>query len=181
MTSPAPHGPLIAVADGWRVEIPMPTGRGGTPVGWLSLNDRGHWSRRHKVTKACRAAARDASCANRLPRGLDHVHVQVEFRFPDRRRRDPSNFEGTAKPVIDALQPPKTTIIRDKASGRPKVRNGKIQKQEEVGWGVVPGDDPRYITRGAEMPVGEPLGRTSPTTGMVIITITPFPRKDTLC
>lgn len=156
----------------------MPVDRKGRPVGWLSLNNRGHWSRRHRVTKAWRTAACEAYKRHRLPRGLDHVYVEVEYRFPDRLTRDPSNFEGTAKPVIDALQPYKTTVVRDKDTGKPKVKNGKIETKEEPGWGVVAGDDPRYVTRGPEMPVGEPLGRANPVKGLVIITVKPLPPQE---
>jgi hypothetical protein len=182
MTNPAARRSPVALAEGWTVEIPMPVDRKGHPVGWVSLNGREHWREKHRRTQAWRIAARDAYAAHRLRRGLDHVYIEIVFRFPDRRHRDPSNFEATAKPIIDALQPQKTSIIRDKETGKPKLKKGgRFETREDIGWGVVPGDDPRYITRGPEMPVGEPLGRDHPVKGMVIITIKPFPREDAPC
>lgn len=138
----------------------MPTDWRGRPVGWASMNHRGHWSIGYRAVAAWRADAYKAYERARLPKGLDHVYVEVELRFADRVHRDPANFEPTIKAVIDALQP--TTS---------KISNGKLVVS--LGWGVIPGDDPRYLTRGPEQPIGEPLGRKNPVQGLITITITP--------
>ncbi len=186
MTSPDLHSPPIDTADSWRVEIPMPVhgpdapaALRGEPAGWLSLNNlpvgTKSISRFWRAKKAWRLAARDAYRRHRVPQGLDRIYLVVEFRFPVRNKNlNPSNYEPTVKPIIDALQPEKTGMRRN-----PKTK--KLAPFVDYGWGVVPDDAQRHVVRGPELLVGEPLGRTSPIKGMVIITITPFPKEDTLC
>ncbi len=144
----------------------------GKPVGWLNLNDVGGGVRaaigRDKQKKEWRLAAKLAYQHHRLPRGLERIFVTIEFRFPDKLHRDPSNYELTVKPCIDALQPEKSGIRY----------NPGLRRQApfvEHGWGVVAGDDPRFVVRGPEMAVGEPLGRRNPIKGMVIVHIKPLP------
>lgn len=175
MSAPAHRPTPHPLAEGWRVEIPMPVfpdGRQrGEPVGWLNLNKltggvRGA-QQRWRVKKQWREAAYAAYRAHRLPRGLDRIYLQVEFRFPDKVRRDPANYELTIKPIIDALQPERCGVRYNPAKKR---REPFVDK----GWGVVPGDDPRYVVRGPELAIGEPLGRGNPIKGMVILHITPM-------
>lgn len=164
------------LAEGWRVEIPMPVfpdGKDrGKPVGWLNLNAIGTGARGaikiNKAKKQWRIAAALAYKKHRVPQNLGAIYVLVGFRFSDRRHRDPSNYELTIKPVIDALQPQKSGIRYNPA----------LKKQApfvDHGWGVVPGDDPRFVTRGPELQVGDPLGTKNPVKGMVIVHIFPMP------
>jgi hypothetical protein len=179
MTEPAGRRAPTVLAEGWRIEIPMPvhgpdapSRLRGKPVGWLSLNKLAGGVRaaqdRWWVKKAWRLAACLAYQRHRLPRGLPRIYIEVEFRFSDRTRRDPSNLELTVKPIVDALQPERSGIRYNPAKKR---REPFVDK----GWGVIPGDDPRYVVRGAEMEIGEPLGRTNPIKGMVILHIKPLP------
>lgn len=157
--------------------MPMQGGRGRSafkPVGWLSLNDRpggrGAAIAAWRAKTAWRTAAYNALLRRRLPTGLARIYVQVEFRFPDRLHRDPSNFEPTVKPIIDALQ---TTRQYHR-----KKRGGGLELVVEPGIGMVLGDDPRYLVRGPELPVGEPLGRANPIKGVVILHIVPLPPEE---
>lgn len=179
MTAPAGRRAAAITASEWRVEIEMPVhvdGRDrGKPVGWLTLNkiQGGVWGAigRWRAAKAWRIAAYDAYKRAKLPRGLRCVYVEVEFRFPDRTRRDLPNFELTVKPVIDALQPEKSGM---RYNPHLKRKAPFVDK----GWGVIPGDDRRYLIRGPELPPGEPLGRQNPIKGMIILHITHLPEVD---
>jgi hypothetical protein len=172
MIWPAHHGLPAPAQEGWTVEIQMPvfdSGRDlGNPVGWLNMNE---WRRtggvraaiKHwKVSQMWRRAAYQALIRHGVPAELGRVYVEVGFRFPDRRRRDLANYEPTVKACIDALQPTRTYV-----------RKGKLVV--EPGVGVVRGDDRRYLIRGPEKDPGPPLGPTSKTKGVVILTIVPFP------
>lgn len=72
------------------------------PDSWLSANERTHWSRRARVTRAWRsttaALARDAG----LP-ALQRAHVFAVLHHGDRRRRDPANSGPTVKAAVDGL------------------------------------------------------------------------------
>lgn len=181
MSAPARRPAPATIAEGWRIEIPMPdhgpdapARLRGKPVGWLNLNKLTGGVRANQdrwwAKKAWRLAAYLAYQQARLPRGLPCVYIEVEFRFPDRTHRDPSNYELTVKPIIDALQPEKSGVRYNPAKKR---RLPFVDK----GWGVIPGDDPRYVVRGPELAIGEPLGRTNPVKGMVILHIKPFPME----
>jgi hypothetical protein len=176
MTVPARRPAPAPVAEGWRVPIDMPvhdSGRNrGKPVGWLSLNNVAGGAAgaiaRWRASKAWRAAAYNALTKAMVPVGLGRVYIEVELRFPDRLHRDPANFEPTVKPCIDSLQSMRRYVRKHPKTGRDEL-------VIELGRGVVPGDDPRYVVRGPELPVGEPLGRANPIKGMVILHIRPLP------
>lgn len=85
----------------------------------LNLNDRHHWAAKAKVTKRVRLEAAARAAGLRLPRGLGHVHSQLVWLAPDARRRDEDNLVATAKPAWDGL----------------------------VDYGLVPDDEPRYMTK----------------------------------
>jgi hypothetical protein len=144
--------------------------KAGEPVGWLSLNrlPTTRWQKVafDKVRGLWRTGAYSALVVARVPRGLARAEVAVELRFTDRTVRDPSNYELTIKPVIDALGPQR--IYESKAK---KKDHGIVV---EHGRGVIPGDDPRYLVR-PNTTVGEPLGRTNPIKGIVTLTIRPLP------
>jgi hypothetical protein len=107
-----------------------------------------------------------------LPKGLGRIYVEVVFRFPDLIRRDPDNYSATVKPTIDALQPRKVRHVQNK-------KTGKLEIRVDAGWGVIPADDPRYVVRGPEQPVGEPLGRDNPCKGVITVRIVPLPPEGT--
>lgn len=71
----------------------------------LSANDKMHWAARAKLTKQLRQwgylLGREGEGAARL--GLTHARVEVEFAYPDRRRRDRSNLAPTVKALMDGL------------------------------------------------------------------------------
>jgi hypothetical protein len=76
------------------------------PVRLLSLNDRGHWRGRHKLTRAWRVAAHWATVAQLgAPADRWRPPSLVEVRLPVARgaRRDPHNYFATVKPIVDGL------------------------------------------------------------------------------
>lgn len=78
----------------------MTTIRFPQPAELLNLNQRWHWARKAKVTKAWRTTA--GYCApksRKLPPSEVHVTIDVA----DRRRRDPSNLFPTVKAIVDGL------------------------------------------------------------------------------
>lgn len=139
----------------WRIIIPTP------PDGFLSLNkvNRGHWSVSRRIARAWRTAAYQAAQIHRLPTGLARVRAEVVLRFADRRVRDAGNYEATVKPIIDGLGP-----------RRVYNRAGKIIV--ELGYGLIPGDDARYLDKPATV-IGEPIKRApGGPAGWVELTIT---------
>lgn len=71
----------------------------------LSANDKMHWAARSRLTKQLRQwgylLGREGEGVARL--GLQHARVEVEFAYPDRRRRDRSNLAPTVKALMDGL------------------------------------------------------------------------------
>lgn len=71
----------------------------------LTANDKMHWAARAKLTKQLRQwgylLGREGEGVARL--GLTHARVEVEFAYPDRRRRDRHNLAPTVKAVMDGL------------------------------------------------------------------------------
>jgi len=156
-----------AAAAEWIVEIPMPYLPGGKPAGWLGANDdhpagknaRWWYAKRLKIANAWRAAAIQALQRAGVPVGLTcQIEVRIGFRFPTARsnRRDLPNLEPTLKPVIDALNPT-------------KVQNQKGRMIPIPGAGIVADDNQRYVLRGPEVLIGEPLGKDHQHKGMVIL------------
>lgn len=95
----------------------------------LSLNDSAPASRgavyaqagkRREVRDVVRLIARQV----RMPEGAAYLWVQLNYRVPDRRRRDTDNTVALLKPICDML-----------AAGTKKV----------PGVGLVPDDTPRYM------------------------------------
>ncbi|WP_280273394.1 hypothetical protein [Nocardia wallacei] len=108
----------------------------------LSLNDSGASrgaalarSRKRKQlrTDVCRLAA-----LAYLPRGVDHVTVQLHYRPRDNRVRDTDNLIATAKPIYDAL-----------TKGRPARISPRTRRPvpAQIGYGMVPDDTPRWMTK----------------------------------
>ena len=71
----------------------------------ITANDKLHWAARARLTKQIRQwgylLGREGEGVARL--GLTHARVEVEFAYPDRRRRDRSNLSPTVKALMDGL------------------------------------------------------------------------------
>ena len=71
----------------------------------ITANDKMHWASRAKLTKQLRQwgylLGREGEGVARL--GLTHARVEMEFAYPDRRRRDRSNLAPTVKALMDGL------------------------------------------------------------------------------
>jgi len=109
--APNPRGaaPRIAIAP---CRIPVADGAAPLPGGGFiltlrdlppSLNDwqRWHWTRRREETMRIAAVVRALAISARLPH-LGAADARVRCYFPDRRRRDPTNYAHW-KPLWDAL------------------------------------------------------------------------------
>lgn len=73
----------------------------------LNANDaRGHWAKRAPWIKYWRRMAW-IETRNRITRRewplLERAHVTVTITWPDNRRRDPANWEPTAKAIVDGI------------------------------------------------------------------------------
>jgi hypothetical protein len=165
------------VTTSWTVEIPLPVG-----ADWMSLNrparHTGEQVKRNALKKNLRRLTFEALRDARIPQELGRVRVLVELRFVDRRVRDVSNFEPTLKPMIDALQPTRRYVRTTKK----KLGGQTVTGEEQVtewGWGVVEGDDRRYLER-PEPIIGEPIGRGTGRKGVVVFHITALEPVDTL-
>jgi len=71
----------------------------------ITANDKMHWAARSRLTKQLRQwgylLGREGEGFARL--GLTHARVEMEFAYPDRRRRDRSNLAPTVKALMDGL------------------------------------------------------------------------------
>jgi hypothetical protein len=71
----------------------------------ITANDKMHWGVRARLTKQLRQwgylLGREGVGVACL--GLTHARVEVEFAYPDRRRRDRSNLAPTVKALMDGL------------------------------------------------------------------------------
>lgn len=88
------------MSDRWMLEFPA-------PGALLSMNDRGHWRRRHQLTRVWRHTAKlgavSARNADRWQCPLPPAVVAVGLPVRDSRRRDPANYSATVKPIVDGL------------------------------------------------------------------------------
>lgn len=107
-----------------------------------------HWSKWRTISKAWRTAAFNAATIARLPKGLSRVRIDVVLRFRDRRTRDTENYATTIKPIIDGLGPQR--VYASKTAGT----------VVELGYGLIPGDDERYLVK-PEAKIGPPLSKTA--------------------
>lgn len=96
----------------------------------LTLNQRratrGAMFAHARIIAEVRATVHDLARVSKLPRGLDHVTVQMHYRPRDNRRRDTDNLVATLKPACDAL-----------TAGTAK----------HPGYGMVADDIPRYMAK----------------------------------
>lgn len=81
---------------------PTYTMRVPAATGWLTANDRGHWTKHAGLIAQWRQHAGWAARRAKLPK-LDRVYILAELRFRDRRRRDPANWYPTVKASVDGL------------------------------------------------------------------------------
>ena len=81
----------------------------------LSLNGRGHWSERNKISQEWKTAAWALARQAKIP-PLGRISVVAEYQPPDRRRRDGDNFMPTVKACIDGIVD--AGVIDDDASPR---------------------------------------------------------------
>jgi crossover junction endodeoxyribonuclease RusA len=80
----------------WTVELPP-------GMDLLNSNDRdGHWARRKRITEALRAAAGWAARQQKIP-PLERAAIVAVYEPPDRRRRDPQNWQPSFKACVDGL------------------------------------------------------------------------------
>lgn len=103
----------------YRIDLPY-----ATPP--LSMNDRGHWATKARLTASVRRDILSLARFHRLPRNVAHASIQLHYRPRDRRRRDTDNLVATLKPCCDAL-----------AAGT--ARN--------PGYGLVPDDTPEFMAK----------------------------------
>lgn len=73
------------------------------PCGWINANQREHWRVKAEKTKLWREAARTWARSERLPTGLDCVHIDALLHFRDSRRRDAHNYMPTLKAIVDGI------------------------------------------------------------------------------
>ncbi|MEU0857514.1 hypothetical protein ABZ352_19025 [Streptomyces griseofuscus] len=89
------HGE-VGGARHWVIDLP--------DMELINANDRGHWSRRQRLTASIREAASALARAERIPR-LTRARVVYVVK-PKARTRvfDPSNWSLSAKAAVDGLQ-----------------------------------------------------------------------------
>jgi crossover junction endodeoxyribonuclease RusA len=75
--------------------------RGGKK--WLTSNQRGNRLAQARVSRSWRDIAAWLAFQGLRDVRINHAHVVCELRFATFRRRDPSNWAPTAKPVVDGL------------------------------------------------------------------------------
>lgn len=102
----------------------------------LSLNDRKQWYQKAPIVRALREEVVMRLRSKRIRRPAEHVVVEFHYRPRDNRTRDTDNLIATIKPLVDALTP-----------GRPAGLKGKKVVPAVPGYGLVPDDDSRYVTR----------------------------------
>lgn len=70
-----------------------------------SMNDRVHWSKRSRDTRAWRTAAHVHALRLGPPskRMQPPSFVRITLPVPDRRRRDPANYTPVTKAIVDGL------------------------------------------------------------------------------
>lgn len=73
------------------------------PAKWLNSNDRLHWSRRAKLTKAWRHAAHIYARQAQLPKGLSRVRIDALVHKTTGNSFDAMNLYPTLKAVVDGL------------------------------------------------------------------------------
>lgn len=73
------------------------------PCAFINANQRTHWRAKAELTRTWRALAAATIRAEFNPVHYTHAHITIAIRFPDNRRRDVGNLQGTAKAIVDGL------------------------------------------------------------------------------
>lgn len=114
------------------------------PCPLMSMNARGHWRQRHRLTKAWRFATWAAAVQTLGPSPADRWRppsiVAVVLPVSRGARRDPHNYFATVKPIVDGL----------------------------VDAGVWPDDTPAFVR------TVEPTFEVQHTSQIVTVTLTPI-------
>lgn len=105
----------------------------------LTANQRLHWAAKARIVADVRRTAMLLARAAKLPRGVEHVTIELHYTPRDRRRRDPSNLMPTQKALLDGLT---------------------AGTQRHPGYGLVPDDTPDYVTE--TIPIIDPPSREAP-------------------
>lgn len=69
----------------------------------LSLNNRMHWTKERRIVKSLRHESFIRAKAMKLPTNCGHIEFNLNWQPRDIRRRDPSNFILTQKPLLDGI------------------------------------------------------------------------------
>lgn len=69
----------------------------------LNMNDRMHWSKKSRITKALRHEAFTRAKAMKLPTNCGQVEVTFHFQPRDNRRRDADNLIPNLKALCDGI------------------------------------------------------------------------------
>lgn len=113
---------------------PAYTLRVPTARAWLNSNDRGMWAKHSTLTRQWRQMAGWAAVAARVE-PIERAYILAEFRFPDRRRRDPANWYPTVKACVDGLVD--VGVLADDSADRligPDLRLGPVSR---IGLGAL--------------------------------------------
>ena len=116
----------------------------------LRGNFRGHWSARSAASKEARQnvlVVGQSLGLHRLPVKPAHVTVCLTWAPGDHRRRDPNNLAPFAKALADGFTPPR--VIQRRVGG-------ELRFTQYVGLGLVPDDEPRWMTQEASRIVPPP-------------------------
>ena len=81
----------------WRIKLPYEV-----PPLTLNKSKSMHWAPKAKVIKELRELAFWQARSHKIP-PLDRVRVMIEWRVPDKRKRDVDNPVETVKPLADGL------------------------------------------------------------------------------
>lgn len=87
---------MTAMAQLWTIRLPY-----DRPP--LSLNDRMHWAKAAGLKRMLLADIQNLAISERIPRGLDRVHIVLHWQPARRGQRDTDNPTATLKPLIDGL------------------------------------------------------------------------------
>lgn len=69
----------------------------------LNMNQRLHWAKKNRISRAIRRDTALLARHTRLPRTCAHATIRLVYYPPDKRTRDADNLTATLKPVCDGL------------------------------------------------------------------------------
>lgn len=111
------------------------------------------------AVKAWREASFTYAKQAKLPKGLTRVRIDVVLHCVDNRGRDTLNMHKfVIKPLVDGLC-------------RERIVRGKKGVRVEVGYGLVPDDNPRFVD-GPHPTIGAVLDKRRYPLGLAVVTIT---------